>query len=122
MNKIEELRKQLELEDRILTVVDNHDSLVEWVKGEKPEHCILPEHYKGIVRDFLPIITSAVEEERERCVKKIETEINNVTLLNKIFDTEDWYWYNKFKESDKEKFSNMVTTSLMVAVKAIRSE
>ena len=71
MNMIEKLRKQSELEDKILTVVDNWDSLVEWVKGEKPEHCILPEHYKRIVRDLLPFITSAVEKERERIMKSI---------------------------------------------------
>ena len=61
MNKIEELRKQLELEDRILTVVDNHDSLVEWVKGEKPEHCILPEHYSELANDLSVFVTSLLD-------------------------------------------------------------
>ena len=50
-------QEQKKFIEKIETIIDNWDSLVEW-KKDTTEHCILPEHYKGIVRDIKLELTS----------------------------------------------------------------
>ena len=44
-------------EDEIEEMVDNYDSLVEFINPSKPQHCILPEHYRLVAKSILNLIT-----------------------------------------------------------------
>jgi hypothetical protein len=39
--------------DTIRAVIEDYDSLVQWKDGQKPEHCILPEHYGPLAKSIL---------------------------------------------------------------------
>jgi len=65
-------------------------------------------------------LEKAIKIERERCAKKVEKEIDNIILLNKTFQTDDWYWYLKLRDSEKEEFNADGVRTLRKLVKIIR--
>ena len=72
--------------DEVEIIIDNWDSLVESVKGKTPEHCILPEHYKGIVRDIKPNLDQLINSVKEDCANYIIKDLQIRVDLHKAIE------------------------------------